>query len=184
MNRAQVRRGLHAIAVLQVGVSLLLICQCFCRCSYLFFILSVDIMYREHRYQGAYLLPQALLYVGVYFVVTMNRKHGQAACDVAYLLHQRCKSWEFANRVVPAGSPALGGDVAFQVFWHKPTELAHPCLFCSCDYFCLYGPFNCISFHKFSRRLSVFLLCSSGLNSALLVLSIYVSLWKYPSALI
>ena len=92
MNRAQVRRGLHAIAVLQVGVSLLLICQCFCRCSYLFFILSVDIMYREHRYEGAYLLPQALLYVGVYFVVTMNRKHGQAACDVAYLLHQRCKS--------------------------------------------------------------------------------------------
>ena len=49
-------------------------------------------MYREHRYEGAYLLPQALLYVGVYFVVTMNRKHGQAACDVAYLLHQRCKS--------------------------------------------------------------------------------------------
>ena len=34
-----------------------------------------------------------------------------------------------------------------------------------------FGPFNCISFHKFSRLLSVFSLCSSGLISALLVLS-------------
>ena len=38
-------------------------------------------------------------------------------------------------------------------------------------FFCLYGPFNCILFHKFFRRLSVFSLCSSGLISALLVLS-------------
>ena len=45
----------------------------------------------------------------------------------------------------------------------KPTEVAHSFLFCSCIYFCLYGPFNCISFHKFSRQLSVFWLCSSGL---------------------
>ena len=35
----------------------------------------------------------------------------------------------------------------------------------------VYGPFNCISFHKFSRQLSAFSLCSPGLNSALLVLS-------------
>ena len=27
---------------------------------------------------------------------------------------------------------------------HKPTELAHSFLFCSCVYFCLYGSFNCI----------------------------------------
>ena len=54
---------------------------------------------------------------------------------------------------------------------HKPTELAHSFLFCSCVCFCLYGPFNCISFHKFSRQLSDFSLCSSGLDSALLVLS-------------
>ena len=39
-------------------------------------------------------------------------------------------------------------------FWHKPTELAHSFLFCSCAYFCL--SFNCISFHKFSR------LCLTG----------------------
>ena len=38
-------------------------------------------------------------------------------------------------------------------------------------FFCLHGPFNCISFHKFSRQLSVLSLCSSGLISALLVLS-------------
>ena len=56
-------------------------------------------------------------------------------------------------------------------FWHKPTELAHSFLFCSCVCFCLYGPLNCFSFHKFSWQLSVFSLCSSGLISALLVLS-------------
>ena len=54
---------------------------------------------------------------------------------------------------------------------HKLTELAHSFLFCSCVCFCLYGPFNFISFLEFSRQLSVFSLCSSGLISALLVLS-------------
>ena len=34
-----------------------------------------------------------------------------------------------------------------------------------------YGPFNCISFHKFSQQFSAFSLCSSNLISALLVLS-------------
>ena len=41
--------------------------------------------------------------------------------------------------------------------WHKPTELAPSLLFCSCIGFCLYGPFNCISFHKFSQQLFHFL---------------------------
>ena len=40
--------------------------------------------------------------------------------------------------------------------WHIQTELAHSFLFCSYVYFCPYGPFNCISFHKFSQQLSVF----------------------------
>ena len=66
---------------------------------------------------------------------------------------------EFLRLLVPAGSPSRGG------------ELAHSFLFCSCVYFCLYGPFNCISFHKFSRQLSVFWPRSSGLISALPVLS-------------
>ena len=72
---------------------------------------------------------------------------------------------------VPEGSPSDGGDVVVDVFFlHEPTKLAHSFLFCSCPYFRLYGPFNCISFHKFSRQLSVFSLCYSDLISALLVL--------------
>ena len=55
--------------------------------------------------------------------------------------------------------------------WRKPAELAHSFSFCSCVYFCLYGPSTCIWFHKFSRQLSSFSLCSSGLNSASSVLS-------------
>ena len=63
-------------------------------------------------------------------------------------------------------------------FWHKPTELAHSffflflSIFCSCVYFCLYGPFSCASFHKFSRQLSAFSLCSSDIIFAVSVLSI------------
>ena len=74
---------------------------------------------------------------------------------------------------VPTCSPSRGRDVAVYVFvcvWHKPTELAHSFLFSSCICFCLYGPFNCISFHKLSRQLSAFSLCSFGLISDLLVL--------------
>ena len=71
----------------------------------------------------------------------------------------------------PRGLTFTWCDVTIYV-WHKPTEVAHSFLFCSCVCFCLYGPFNCISFHKFSRQLSAFSLCSSGLIFALLVLSI------------
>ena len=48
-----------------------------------------------------------------------------------------------------------------------------PAPFCSvlCVYFCLYGSFNCASFHKSSQQLSIFPLCSSVFISALLVLS-------------
>ena len=55
-------------------------------------------------------------------------------------------------------------------FWHKPAELAHSFYYVLVSYFCLYAPFNCISFHKLSRQLSAFSFCSSGLISALLVL--------------
>ena len=72
--------------------------------------------------------------------------------------------------VVPTSSPSRGGDVTVYA-WHKQAELAHSFLFCSFVYLSLYGPFNCISFHKFSRQLSVFWLCSSSLISALIVLS-------------
>ena len=55
--------------------------------------------------------------------------------------------------------------------WPKPAELAHSLLFCSRGCYRLYGPFNCISFCKFSRQLSAFSLCSFGLISASLALS-------------
>ena len=50
-------------------------------------------------------------------------------------------------------------------------KLALSFLSSSSIYFCLCGPFNCISIHKYSQQLSIFWLCSSGLISALLVLS-------------
>ena len=89
-----------------------------------------------------------------------------------YLFDQQHKCWTYNN-------PAL-------FCLQCQPSLAHSFLFCSCVYFCLYGPFNSISFHKFSRQLSVFSLCSSGLMSALLVLStisLYESLlqpWYNP----
>ena len=64
--------------------------------------------------------------------------------------------------LVPAGSPSHSRDVAVYIFFlHKPAKLAHSFLFWSCIYFCLYGPFNCISFNKFSQQLPTFSLCSS-----------------------
>ena len=87
-----------------------------------------------------------------------------------------CTTWQEDRELlcqVPAGSPSLSGNITVYV-GHKPNELAHTfffLLFSSCVYFCLYGPFNCISLRKFSRQLSVFSHCSSGFSSALLVLS-------------
>ena len=83
--------------------------------------------------------------------------------------HQICSVTVWLCPLVSAGSPSRVGDVTVCV-WHKATELARSFSFC-CVYFCLNGPFNCISFHEFSRQLSVFSLCSSDLVSALLVLS-------------
>ena len=54
---------------------------------------------------------------------------------------------------------------------HKSTGLAHTFFILFLCLFLSYGPFNCISFHKPSRQLSIFSLCSSGLLSASLVLS-------------
>ena len=82
-----------------------------------------------------------------------------------------CDGQEVFLWSVSTGSPPLHGGICSLCFWRKPTGLAHSSLFCSCVCFCLYDPFNCISFHKFSQQLSAFLLCSSGLISALLALS-------------
>ena len=53
--------------------------------------------------------------------------------------------------LVPMGSPSRGGDVAVYVF--DINQLSLPTLFYSVlvSISAFYGPFNCISFHKFSR---------------------------------
>ena len=71
---------------------------------------------------------------------------------------------------VSVGSPSRGGDVLVYVFDINQPSLPTPfTLFLWL--FLSYGPFTCISFHKFSRKLSTFSISSFGLNSALLVLS-------------
>ena len=81
---------------------------------------------------------------------------------------------------VPAGSPSRDGDVVVCVKDVNQPSLSTP--FYSCAYFCLHGPFNCISFHKFSRQLFAFLLCPSGLNFALMVLSTIYLFMKVSAA--
>ena len=81
------------------------------------------------------------------------------------------KKNKLVRLIVPAGSPSRSVDVAVYVSNINQPSLPTPFLFCSCVCFCLHGPFNCISFHKFSRPLSAFSLCSSSLISALLVLA-------------
>ena len=79
---------------------------------------------------------------------------------------------------VPAGSPSRGGDVKVYVLDINQPSLPTPFTLFSC-LFLSYGPFTYISFHKFSRQLSVFSLCSPSLISASLVLStIYIYLSK------
>ena len=75
--------------------------------------------------------------------------------------------------VIPGarGSPSHGGIVAVYVVDINQLSLPTLFIFCFCVYFCLYGPFICILFHKLSQHLSAFLLCSFVLISALLVLS-------------
>ena len=64
----------------------------------------------------------------------------------------------FSAWCVPTGSPSHGGDVTVYV-----PDVNQPSLPTPFVCFCLYGPFNCILFHKFSRQLSAFSLCVSGL---------------------
>ena len=63
---------------------------------------------------------------------------------------------------------------------HKPAELAHSFLFSSCIYICLYGPFNCISFHEFFpttlRFLTLFFRSYICLNGRFSCMSLYESL--------
>ena len=62
---------------------------------------------------------------------------------------------EATSGEVPAGSPSRGGDVKFSVLDINQASLPTPFILFLC-LFLSYGPFTCISFHKFSRQLSVF----------------------------
>ena len=76
---------------------------------------------------------------------------------------------------IPTDSCSYGGVVVVYIFWHKPIERAHSFFYfyiLLLAFVFVYGPFNCILFHKFSWQLSTFSLCSSGLISALLLFSI------------
>ena len=122
--------------------------------------------------------------IGIWHSITLflsDRRHS----------HSNCMFWPTVLRQRLVVDRPLGLTFTWRgcyslCFTRKLTELAHSVLFCSCVCFCLYGRFNYISFHTFSRRLSAFSLCSSGVISAVLVLStiqlIYISLWKSPSA--
>ena len=81
------------------------------------------------------------------------------------------------------GSLSRGGDVTVYV-WHKPTELAHSFLFCSCVYVWVMALLTV--FHSITSLDN-----SPFSDSVLPVLSLpywsfqlYISLWKSPSALI
>ena len=78
--------------------------------------------------------------------------------------------------LVPAGSPSRAGGVVGFFQRHKPTELTHSFLFCCCVCFYLYNPFNCVPSQKFSRQLSAFSLCSSGLFRPYWSFQLYISL--------
>ena len=92
-------------------------------------------------------------------------------CQIIVIVQCSVKFYRICTIDSPRGLTFTWWGCCDLRFYHKPTKLAHSFLFCSCDCFCFYGPFNCISFHKFSRQVSAFSLCSSGLISALLVLS-------------
>ena len=61
---------------------------------------------------------------------------------------------------------------------HKPTELAHSSLFHFCVCFYLYGPFDCISFHKFPQQLSCFLTLFFWCYFCLIGLFSYIALYR------
>ena len=102
--------------------------------------------------------------------IEIKTKHQELCLQTPSSFHVEFLNWRcvYTN---PHGLTFTWRGCCGSCLWHKPTELAHSFLFCSCLYCCLYGPFNCISFNKFSRQLPAFSLRSSGLISALVVLS-------------
>ena len=77
----------------------------------------------------------------------------------------------FLHSLVPADSPSRGGDVTVYVYDINQPSLPAPFNSVLVSVSVLMTFSTVISSHEFSRQLSVFSLSSSGLISALLVLS-------------
>ena len=105
--------------------------------------------------------PQKRLYQGESQVI---QSQGRSWITVTIRTQpSRQKEWEMAVVVVPSTNDHRPRGLTFRwwgccrsCLWYKPTELAHFFfIFHSCVCVCLYGPFNCISFHKFSRQFTL-----------------------------
>ena len=77
----------------------------------------------------------------------------------------------FLSSEVPAGSPSRGGDVVVYVFDINQPSLPTPFYSVLVSIFVFMALSTVFRSKKFSRQLSAFSLSSSGLISALLVLS-------------
>ena len=100
----------------------------------------------------------------------------QTLCICWLLLDYSAVAVGLLHREVAYGwkSPRAHLHVVGMLWFMSQTWTNRACpllLLCFCVHFSLYGPFTCISFHKFSPQLSVFSFCSFGLISAVLVLS-------------
>ena len=105
------------------------------------------------------------------------------------------KDWRNRNKILKTSHGARPHGLSFTWYgswglclWHKPTELVHSFSFCSCVCFCLYGPFNCISFHSILsttlRFVTLFFRSYFCLTGPFNYIIIIMSIWKSPSALI
>ena len=100
-------------------------------------------------------------------------------------VHKALQTWVIfliGNYVTPRAYLNVVGKLRFTSLDINQRSLSTPFYSALGVYLCLYGPFNCILFHKFSKQLSAFSLCSFGLISALIVLSTvspFESLPKY-----
>ena len=70
------------------------------------------------------------------------------------------EKWRKSGCKIICGAPTALAVKGFLMMMSLPALFFIFFSFCSCVCFWLYGPFNCISFHEFSRLLSALSLCS------------------------
>ena len=130
-----------------------------------------ETVYRRGTRQASVGETRSLLLVGQTVFARGSSISSSAAsslychCVILHLLRQMSLRESSASFICSRGLTSTWRGCCGLCPLHKPAELAHSFLFC-CIYFCLYGPFNCISFLKSSRQFSAFSLFSSGLISA------------------